>query len=123
MGVIDRGLDSFFESAVIKNKAIVEENIPGIPSRPKIVWLEDDDKTPIEKKLISNNPKYKRVLESATRKRWFDQMGLDMNVLRINDKKPYRYFYFDNEGHMVKNCTITYYFKKYTFDENGLLVK
>ncbi len=31
--------------------------------------------------------------------------------------------YFDNDGHMVKSATITRWFKKYTFDENGVLVK
>jgi hypothetical protein len=31
--------------------------------------------------------------------------------------------YFDGDGHMVKNTTITKWFKKYTFDENGVLVK
>ncbi len=31
--------------------------------------------------------------------------------------------YFDKEGHMAVNCTITRWFKKYTFDENGLLIK
>ena len=31
--------------------------------------------------------------------------------------------YFDGDGHMAKNTTITRWFKEYTFDENGLLVK
>jgi alpha-amylase len=30
--------------------------------------------------------------------------------------------YFDSEGKMVKGTTITRWFKKYTFDENGLLI-
>ena len=31
--------------------------------------------------------------------------------------------YFNADGKMVKNATITRWFKKYTFDENGILVK
>jgi beta-glucanase (GH16 family) len=31
--------------------------------------------------------------------------------------------FFDSEGHMAKDTTITRWFKKYTFDENGILVK
>ena len=30
--------------------------------------------------------------------------------------------FFDKEGHMVKNATITRWLKKYTFDENGVLI-
>ena len=30
--------------------------------------------------------------------------------------------YFDKDGHMVRNTTITKYFRKYTFDDNGVYV-
>ena len=31
--------------------------------------------------------------------------------------------FFDSDGHMVVGTTITYWFVKYTFDENGILIK
>ncbi|WP_256374491.1 hypothetical protein [Butyrivibrio sp. MC2021] len=32
-------------------------------------------------------------------------------------------YYFDSEGKMVRGRTITKWTKKYTFDENGVLIK
>jgi glucan-binding repeat-containing protein len=74
---------------------------------------------------------------------YFDKNGVMAKNTIIDAEDGYRYFinskgkmvtsdfvefeegtrYFDKEGHMVINTTITKWFTKYTFDENGLLVK
>lgn len=61
-----------------------------------------------------------RVYEVDGEKYYFNEKG-HMVVSSFVDLEDGRH-YFDSEGHMVIGRTITKWFKKYTFDENGVLI-